>query len=135
MPNPIRKVLLVDDDAVYIERLERALRERGYATCSATDGATGLLAAHSEQPDLIVLDAEMPVMKGYQMLQVLRSDPSIRQASVILLTARGEENEIARGWLTGADVCLPHGSGFADLMLLIERALWPGPEAHLSLAS
>src|SRR5919198_1128991 len=109
MPDPVRKVLLVDDDAAYVERLGHALRQRGFQTCSAGDGASGLLAAHSEQPDLIVLDAEMPVMNGYQMLQVLRSDPTIRQASVILLTARGEENEIARGWLTGADVCLPHG--------------------------
>src|SRR5437588_11783510 len=114
MHNQVRKVLLVDDDAGYIEHLEHALRQRGYQTCSASDGASGLLAAHAEQPDLIVLDADMPVMNGYQMLQVLRSDPTIRQAPIILLTTRGDEHEISRGWLNGADICLPHGSGFAD---------------------
>ena len=135
MPNPVRKVLLVDDDAGYVERLEHVLRQRGFATCSASDGASGLLAAHSEQPDLIVLDAEMPVMNGYQMLQVLRGDATIRQAAVILLTPRGEETEIARGWIHGADICLPRASGFADLVLMIERALLPDTEAQLSLAS
>jgi DNA-binding response OmpR family regulator len=135
MSDPVRKVLLVDDDAEYVERLAHLLRQRGFLTCSASDGASGLLAAHSERPDLIVLDAEMPVMNGYQMLQVLRSDPTMRQASVILLTPRGEESEITRGWLHGADICLPRGSGFADLALMIERALWTGPAARLSLAS
>jgi DNA-binding response OmpR family regulator len=131
---PARKVLLVDDDPSYIERLECVLRQRGYETYSAGDGASGLLAAHAEHPDLIVVDADMPVMNGYQMLEVLRSDPATGDPWVILLTARNEENEIARGWVNGADICLPRAAAFGDLVLMIERALPPGSEA-LSLAS
>jgi DNA-binding response OmpR family regulator len=134
IPNPARKVLLVDDDPVYLDRLKEALRQCGFAISSANDGASGLLAAHSEQPDLIVVDAEMPVMNGYQMLEVLRNDPTSRNPWIILLTPQEEESEIARGWLYGADVCLPRGAGFGDLVLMIERALSPGAEA-LSLAS
>jgi DNA-binding response OmpR family regulator len=134
IPKEARKVLLVDDDPLYVERLECVLRQRGYEICSAGDGASGLLAAHAEQPDLIVVDAEMPVMNGYQMLEVLRSDPSAGTPWVILITARAEETEIARGWVHGADVCLPRGSSFGDLLLMIERALPPAPEAF-SLAS
>jgi len=134
MQNPARKVLLVDDDALYVQRLEHALRQRGFQTYAAGDGASGLLVAHAERPDLIVVDADMPVMNGYQMLEVLRSDPTTRKMWVILLIPRGEESEIMRGSLQGADICLPHGAGFTDLLLMIERALAPGHEA-LSLAS
>jgi DNA-binding response OmpR family regulator len=133
MHNPARKVLLVDDDRVYRERLEDVLRQRGFETCSAADGASGLLAAHAQQPDLIVVDAELPVMTGYQMVEVLRSNPHTEKMWVILLT-RDQEDAIARGWMNGADICLSRGAGMADLLLMIERALPPGPGA-LSLAS
>src|SRR2546422_229601 len=86
MPKQPRKVLLVDDDPAYIERLERLLRQHGFQPCSASNGAAGLLAIHSEQPDLIVLDAEMPVMDGYLMLEVLLKDPHICRIPVILIT-------------------------------------------------
>ena len=128
MHSSARKVLLVDDDRVYRERLEHILRQHGFDTCSAADGASGLLAAHAQQPDLIVVDAEMPVMNGYQMVEVLRSNPRTAKVWVILLTPRDEEHEIARGWENGADVCLSRTAGIGDLLLMIERAL-PRSEA------
>jgi DNA-binding response OmpR family regulator len=133
MHNPARKVLLVDDDRVYRERLEHVLRQHGFETCSAADGASGLLAAHAQRPDLIVVDAEMPVMNGYQMVEVLRSNPHTEKMWVILLTPRDEERDIARGWENGADVCLSRAAGVADLLLMIERAL--PTSGALSLAS
>lgn len=128
MHSTARKVLLVDDDRVYRERLEHTLRQHGFDICSAADGASGLLAAHAQQPDLIVVDAEMPVMNGYQMVEVLRSNPRTEKMWVILLTARDGEDDIARGWEHGADVCLARTAGFGDLLLMIERAI-PNAEA------
>jgi DNA-binding response OmpR family regulator len=128
MHSSARKVLLVDDDRVYRERLEHILRQHGFDIYSAADGASGLLAAHAQQPDLIVVDAEMPVMNGYQMVEVLRSNPRTEKMWVILLTPRDEENDIARGWENGADVCLSRTAGIGDLLLMIERAV-PRTEA------
>jgi DNA-binding response OmpR family regulator len=121
----VRKVLLVDGEPEYVDCLQRALRQRGFLTCTARDGAAGLLAAHSERPDLMVLDTEIPVISGYQVLQALRSDPNTRQMAVILLAPRGGEKQVVRGWLTGADACLPREVGFEDLSLMIERILQP----------
>jgi DNA-binding response OmpR family regulator len=135
MDTHFKKVLLVDDDLDYAGRLQRVLGQNGFLTHIATNGASGLLAAHSEHPDLIVLDAEMPVMNGYQVLQVLRSDPDTRQMVVVFLTPPGEEAEIVRGWQSGADSCLPHGIGSGDVLLLIRRFLGRGAEGHLSLAN
>jgi CheY-like chemotaxis protein len=135
MPVQTRRVLLVDDDPARVEHLTQLLRQYGLRTCSARNGAAGLLAIYGHPPDLIVLDAEMPVMDGYQVLQVLMSDPELCRIPVILLTPRGDVSEIVRGWLYGAEACHPGDADLADLALLVRRTLQPQPEADMSLTA
>jgi DNA-binding response OmpR family regulator len=94
------KVLVVDDDADLLDLTSYALRREGYTVIPASDGQQAVQRWESETPDLVILDANMPKMNGYEVCR------RIRQASstpVIMLTARGEEEDILQGLQLGAD--------------------------------
>jgi DNA-binding response OmpR family regulator len=104
--NPPREkplVLVADDDedirSLVAFRLERA----GYDVVAAGDGQQALDLALAQGPDLAVLDVTMPKLDGYQLTQQLRANDSTRRMPVILLTARAQEADVARGFEAGAD--------------------------------
>jgi DNA-binding response OmpR family regulator len=133
--NGTKKVLLVAPGAAQVQTLGQHLNKRGIQVITAGNGASGLLAAHAEKPALIIVEAELPVMDGYQMLEALRRDPATRHMSVIMLTPDAAGAEVARGWLCGADFCLPKDCGLSDLMLTVERTLRTDGAPEFSLAS
>jgi CheY-like chemotaxis protein len=67
-----RLLLVIDDDPVEREILERVLLGTGYRVATAPDGQTGLEAARSAKPDLVLLDVMMPHLNGYQTCRALR---------------------------------------------------------------
>jgi two-component system alkaline phosphatase synthesis response regulator PhoP len=85
------KILLVDDDADFTEATKLLLESRYYEVTVANDGKEGLKKAHTEEPDLIILDVMMPEMDGYEVCAKLKSDPKYRHIPILLLTAVGEE--------------------------------------------
>ena len=96
-------ILVADDDddirALVSFRLERA----GYEVIEARDGEEALRVAHEQSPDLAVLDVMMPKLTGDEVTRRIRVDEAIRQMPVILLTARVQEDDVARGFEAGAD--------------------------------
>jgi DNA-binding response OmpR family regulator len=96
-------VLVADDDddirALIVFRLERA----GYEVLPAADGETALQLATERRPDLAVLDVMMPKLDGYEVTQRLRAQEETSRMPVILLTARAQEADVARGLEAGAD--------------------------------
>jgi DNA-binding response OmpR family regulator len=96
-------VLVADDDedirSLIVFRLERA----GYEVLSAADGETALQLATERRPDLAVLDVMMPKLDGYELTQRLRAQEETSRMPVILLTARAQEADVARGFEAGAD--------------------------------
>ena len=97
MPNTI---LIVEDEPNLLAPLQYSLKEEGYATLVATDGENGLRMARSMSPDLIILDVMLPVIDGFEVCRLLRFESDV---PVIMLTARGEENDRVRGLKHGAD--------------------------------
>lgn len=69
-----KKVLVVEDDEVLLAALRTVLTSAGLAVFEAKNGAEGLEVAHSERPDLILLDILMPVMDGWEMLEKMRNE-------------------------------------------------------------
>jgi DNA-binding response OmpR family regulator len=102
-PNGKPLVLVADDDpdilALVTFRLERA----GYDVVAASDGEQALQLALDHPPDLAVLDVMMPKLDGYEVTTRLRQDERTRRMPIILLTARVQEADIARGFEVGAD--------------------------------
>ena len=77
------KILIVDDEAVFIKMTRTLLEDSGYEVITAGDGQEGLEKTRSENPDLIILDIMMPKMDGYTMLEKVRKDEKIKDTPVI----------------------------------------------------
>jgi DNA-binding response OmpR family regulator len=96
-------VLVADDDedirALVVFRLERA----GYAVVAARDGEEALQLALERSPDLAILDVMMPKLTGIEVTERLRANDATSRLPVILLTARVQEADVARGFEAGAD--------------------------------
>ncbi|MEM9161570.1 MAG: response regulator [Cyanobacteria bacterium P01_F01_bin.4] len=83
------KILLVEDNALNQDMLSRRLRRHGYAVSIAKDGQQGLALATEIEPDLILMDMNLPVLDGWQATQHLKSDQATHKIPIIALTAKG----------------------------------------------
>ena len=94
------KALVVDDDRVLADVLAFTLRREGFEVIQAHDGAAALHRWAEEQPDLIVLDVNLPKLDGFTVCQRIREQAD---TPILLLTVRGEEDDIVHGLKLGAD--------------------------------
>ena len=96
----VTRVLVVDDERMVTEVVERYLRREGYEVTIADDGSQALLIAQQWPADLIVLDLMLPGVDGLEVCRQLRQES---QVPIIMLTARGEEADRVVGLELGAD--------------------------------
>ncbi len=96
-------VLIADDDPDILALVSFRLERAGYEVVQATDGEEALRAATERRPALAVLDVMMPKLDGYEVTRRMRADEQTKRIPVILLTARVQEADIARGFEAGAD--------------------------------
>ena len=94
------KALIVDDDRVLADVVAFTLRREGFEVIQAYDGATAIRRWSEEQPDIILLDINMPNIDGFTVCRHIREQSDI---PIILLTVRGEEDDIVHGLDIGAD--------------------------------
>jgi two-component system cell cycle response regulator DivK len=98
-----RRVVIADDDSTIRALVEAAVQNSGFECRLAGDGGAALEIIRSWQPDLAVLDVNMPNRNGFEVLSSLRNDPLTSNIRVILLTARQQETDVIRGFGLGAD--------------------------------
>lgn len=96
-------VLIVEDEPPQAEMLSYNLQKEGFRVAVAADGEEGLLMARESAPDAIVLDWMLPGLSGIEVCRQLRGDAATREIPILMLTARGEEEDRVRGIETGAD--------------------------------
>ena len=96
-----RKILIVDDDSTNLLILNETLKE-GYDLFSATNGANAIETANRILPDLILLDVMMPDITGYDVCQILKSNPTTSHIPIIFISAMSEINDEAFGFSIGA---------------------------------
>jgi CheY-like chemotaxis protein len=101
---PMRKLLIIDDDAVHRYLLRQLLRDTPYLLAEAATGPEGVQLAREQTPDLIFLDFVLPDMTAFDVLDELKSDPRTRDIPVILHTSRQlqeeERQRLAKGTST-----------------------------------
>jgi DNA-binding response OmpR family regulator len=114
------KVLVVDDDPSLLELVEYNLKTNGYQTLTASDGQAGIRTFFSDRPDLVILDVAMPKMDGYQVCQRIRE---MSNTPVILLTAKGREEDIIKGLDLGADDYMIKPFRVGELMARVRATL------------
>jgi DNA-binding response OmpR family regulator len=94
------KVLLVEDDADLLDLLTYALGREGYTVLTAMDGQQAIRRWEESTPDIVLLDANLPKLDGYEVCRRLRHDGA---TPIIMLTARDEEEDVLHGFRVGAD--------------------------------
>ncbi len=81
------KILIVEDNEMNRDMLSRRLERRGHTTVVAVDGGAGVEKAHSEKPDIILMDMSLPVIDGWEASRQLKADPQTAPIPIIALTA------------------------------------------------
>jgi DNA-binding response OmpR family regulator len=96
-------ILIADDDPDILALVSFRLERAGYAVVQAMNGEEAVQVALARRPDLAVLDVMMPRIDGYEATRRLREHEETSRMPIILLTARVQEEDIARGFDAGAD--------------------------------
>jgi len=87
------KILVAEDEKQIADMIVFKLTNAGHQVIRAEDGEQAITLAGSELPDLILLDAMMPGLSGFEVLRRLKSDPALRAVPVIMVTAKGHERD------------------------------------------
>jgi DNA-binding response OmpR family regulator len=98
-----KRVLVCDDEPYIVESVSYVVRKAGFEVLTAEDGDTALEIARREKPDLVFLDIMMPGPPGDEVCRRLKSDPATKGIYVVILTARGQEEDERRALALGAD--------------------------------
>jgi two-component system, cell cycle response regulator DivK len=97
------KILLVEDNELNRDMLSRRLERRGYTVVKAMDGAEGVLLAHDQCPDLILMDLTLPVLDGWEATRQLKADHTTQKIPVIALTAHAMDYDEQKAKEAGCD--------------------------------
>jgi DNA-binding response OmpR family regulator len=116
-----KSLLIVEDDPALMRGLKDNFEAQGYRVRTAMDGQKGLEALLKEPPDLLLLDLMLPKLNGYEICQAARS----RQLDmpIIMLTAKGQEEDIVRGLELGADDYVTKPFGIRELIARVKALL------------
>ncbi len=118
------KILVADDAPDNVTLLQRYLKAEGYDQIIAQDGQEALEKVRSEFPDLVMLDVNMPIKDGFNVLQEIRKDPALAHIPVIILTAaRLEPADVQSGLNLGADDYITKPFDRYELMARIRSKL------------
>jgi DNA-binding response OmpR family regulator len=125
------KVLVVDDDPALLPLIEHTFAREGYQVHTASDGKEALRVFFAHRPDLVVLDIMMPRMDGWETCRRIRE---VSDAPIIMLTARGQDEDIVRGLEYGADDYLTKPFSIKVLLAharaVLRRAALPPTDAE-----
>lgn len=117
------KILLVDDEPDLVSTVQYRLKCCNYEVVVAGNGKEGLEKAQQEKPNIILLDTNMPVMNGHEMLGHLKKHPDLKDIPVIMCTAQCEPQDIATASAYGVVDYITKPFDYTDLREKITRIL------------
>ena len=121
-----KKVLVVDDQPHIVRLIQVNLEKEGLQVSTAGDGVEGLEKIRDEHPDLVILDVIMPRKDGFQVLRDIKSDETLAEIPVIMLTVKTHNADIVEGLKEGAELYLPKPFHPKELVSLVKRVLETG---------
>jgi CheY-like chemotaxis protein len=124
-----KTILVVDDQTNVRNILEFNLKRRGFEVLSAQDGLAAITMATNRLPNLILLDIMMPGIDGFQVLEKMRSDPKTAAIPVLVVSAKGTENDILRAMKLGAKDYIVKPFNLEQLMQKAFRLIEGAPAA------
>ena len=121
-----KKILIVDDEPSIIVALQFLMEQNGYETVIAFSGVEAMELIGQHRPDLILLDIMLPVIDGFEVLQRVRENLAWRDIRIVLLTALGNEANIAKGLALGADAYITKPFSNIDVVTKVKELLEGG---------
>jgi len=98
------KILVIEDDPSFLRYLTHILDREGYEVQSASNGLVGLRKAREDKPSLIILDVMLPGLDGFEVCHRIREDESTAAIPVIMLSAKGQDEDKNTALRVGADI-------------------------------
>ena len=98
-----KTILVVDDDPVTLTLVQKVLKEKGYQTITAKNGADAIKKVSDKKPDLMILDIMMPEVNGYDVCNAIKFDDRHKTLPIIILTSRQQELDSRIGSMMGID--------------------------------
>ncbi len=129
------RILVVEDEADIRQILAYNLGQAGHEVLSADRGAAALTLLQKERPELVLLDLMLPDISGLEICRRLKSDPSLREIPVIMLTARTEEIDRVVGFELGADDYVVKPFSVRELILRVQAVLRRSSNLSVALAA
>ena len=126
------KILVAEDDKQIGDMIAFKLTNGGHQVIRAEDGEQAVTLAGRELPDLILLDAMMPGLGGFEVLRRLKSDPTLRAVPVIMVTAKGHERDVLSGLRGGAVDYVVKPFSLKELAARVDLAIRKEPPATAS---
>jgi two-component system, OmpR family, phosphate regulon response regulator PhoB len=123
------KILLAEDDKQIADMISFKLTNSGHQIVRAQDGEQAVKLVAQERPDLILLDAMMPGLSGFEVLRRLKGDSTVRTIPVIMVTAKGHERDVLTGLRGGAIDYIVKPFSLKELSARVELALRREPPA------
>jgi DNA-binding response OmpR family regulator len=117
------KIMLADDEQRVRDMVAFKLESTGHQVVPARDGGEAINLARAEHPDLIILDVMMPIMDGFEVLRRLKADPALHDIPVIILSAKGREQDVMTGIRGGAVDYIVKPFSLKELTARVEIAL------------
>ena len=121
MKRPKASVLVVEDDRAILQGLLDVLVFNGYQAAGVEDGGHGLERALAERYDLLILDVMLPTLDGFSICKQIRKEKP--NQAIVILTAKGSEDDIVRGFRAGADDYVSKPFSLRELMVRVEAVL------------
>lgn len=118
-----KQILIVDDEPNVVIPIQFLLEQSGYGVIIAENGEDALELIYQYKPDLVLLDIMLPGIDGYEVCEIVRLNPNYRNVKIIFLTAKGREEEIAKGMALGADAYITKPFSNNTLVAKIEELL------------
>ncbi len=123
MANARPQILVIEDEPAQRDVIVYNLKKQGYAVRTAQNGDQAELELAELVPDLVLLDWMLPGVSGLELARRIRARPATRDVPVIMLTARGEEEDVIRGLDVGADDFITKPYSVAELMARVRSVL------------
>jgi two-component system alkaline phosphatase synthesis response regulator PhoP len=118
--------LIAEDEETIVESLSFLMEKEGYDVSVATDGRAAISMIARDIPDMVLLDAMMPVCDGFEVVRATRNDPNTRQIPIMMLTAKTREVDRRKGLELGVDDFVTKPFSTRDVVsrvkALLERA-------------
>ncbi len=117
------RILVAEDEKQIADMIAFKLTNGGHQVIRAQDGEQALTLARTELPDLIMLDAMMPGLSGFEVLRRLKSDPTLQPIPVMMVSAKGHERDVLSGLRGGAVDYVVKPFSLKELAARVELAL------------